>query len=535
MSNSNARLVFVDDSYPGIRYRGPWFESTDSLADSGSSGPIYQGSQRGVNDTASFTFSFSGTDLAVYGTSAVTRSVSTTQIDPQWSCVVDGAQIAYREPSQQPQNLYPLCDSAPMSDGPHNLTVVVSSIGGTVFWFDFLMVRLSPSSKEIEHPAVFYPFSDPAVQYTAGQWTNLPGKQGMLTQQVGTKVTWYGRMISGYPSGPSTGTYSIDGGAPVSFPIDGLLFNYTTRYQQIIFETPDIPMGKHNITVKYLGASTPLVLEYLVVQDGDLMFTGSEGPNPIDQDHPHQQPKTGILVGAIMGGLALLAMLGVIVFLLRKLRQRRRVKWLKEIDEGSPKVPQAMPPQYMVEATPFIDARGDRTPTNSPPTTPSPSASAAFTDGILSLPASHGSASMLPQHQSLSNFISSEKVRQAYLSGASPPSSTALLRPMSSVSYNASGGAHYASMSPSNLGATSLAGAGAQPRPSTAGSTSDEKVRMEYEHGIAVNRPLALVNAPSESEAPVTLVHHEDSGLRLAPDPHGAPTVLDVPPSYTPR
>jgi hypothetical protein len=75
-----------------------------------------------------------------------------------------------------------------MSDGPHNLTVVISSIGGTVFWFDFLMVRLSPSSKEIEHPAVFYPFSDPAVQYTAGQWTNLPGKQGMLTQQVGSTM-----------------------------------------------------------------------------------------------------------------------------------------------------------------------------------------------------------------------------------------------------------------------------------------------------------------------------------------------------------
>ena len=124
----------------------------------------------------------------MFGTSAITRSVSTTQIDPQWACVVDGGQIAYHEPSQQPQNLYPLCNSAPMSDGPHNLTVVVSSIGGTVFWFDFLTVRLSPSSTEIPHPAVFYSFSDPAVQYAAGQWTTLPENTGMLTQQVGSTM-----------------------------------------------------------------------------------------------------------------------------------------------------------------------------------------------------------------------------------------------------------------------------------------------------------------------------------------------------------
>lgn len=60
MANSSVRWILVDDSYPSIQYRGPWFESSDSLADAGVSGPIFQGSQHGVNDTASFTFSFSG-------------------------------------------------------------------------------------------------------------------------------------------------------------------------------------------------------------------------------------------------------------------------------------------------------------------------------------------------------------------------------------------------------------------------------------------------------------------------------------------
>ncbi|KAJ3494430.1 hypothetical protein NMY22_g20075 [Coprinellus aureogranulatus] len=89
---------------------------------------------------------------------------------------------------------------------------------------------------------------------------------------------------------------------------------------------------------------------------------------------------------------------------------------------------------------------------------------------------------------------------------------------------------------PSGSSAPPAASTSRRPGSSTSGGTrSDEKVRMEYENAVPVNRPMAIVNSDSESQGPVTMVHHEDSGIRMMQDPRGVPTVLDVPPEYTPQ
>lgn len=59
----STRWIFVDDTDSSITYRGPWSQSSEDVENGDVSGPIYGGSQRYTNGTASLTYTFSGEDL----------------------------------------------------------------------------------------------------------------------------------------------------------------------------------------------------------------------------------------------------------------------------------------------------------------------------------------------------------------------------------------------------------------------------------------------------------------------------------------
>lgn len=353
-------------------------------------------------------------------------------------------------------------------------------------------------------------------------------------------------MQSGYPSGSSRGRYSIDNGPAAEFTIEGLLLDGTTRFQQLIFETPDMPMGSHNLSVTYLGASTPLILEYMLVQGGDLVFTGNPPPpsNPAgdnktaasDNDSPHKV-STAVIVGAVVGGVAFLLLIGLVIFLVRKLKRRRQVTILHGIDgEDEPGVVKIL--NHTVEATSFMHSMSPAAATNtSLPASPAPSMGTVTTTTAtpgISRPYSQGGSSMLS-----AGGTSSCHPHHSMLSYVSASDEKALL-----ASRHASSSAYaYHTTTTQQVGMSS---AGYDPRlriveSTYAGSMTDsqrgssnEKARLAQGMG-----PLAVVNADvmaGHSDPPlgISLIHHQDSGVRL-PGPSAATgqQFVDIPPSYT--
>ncbi|KAJ2930702.1 hypothetical protein H1R20_g6396, partial [Candolleomyces eurysporus] len=564
----STRWILIDDTDSAIRYSGAWLQSSESVAGADVSGPIHGGTQRRVNtsEEASLTYTFSGTGFIVLGTSALTQ-LETGETDPQWACSIDGTALSNPPPIPTPQNRGILCVYS-VADGQHTLTLRAASQGAP-FWFDFLMINPSVSSaSSIANPTVFYSFQDPAIQYRKGQWLNVNGGEGMLTQEPGatmslsfsgTKATWYGSMLSGYPSGTSSATYSIDGGAPVTFNITGLLGG-AARRQQVIFETDTLSMGKHNISVQYLGASSPLVLDYLIIQNGDVILDGDTPPPTLGDYHPETKKHeggshTGVIVGGAIGGVALLVLLAIIFFLLRKLKRRRAAKQLMNIDDDGPTSP-ADHRTAMAEAIPFISQSHPERPTSmaytntTPGVSPSPSALTNFSAQQSARPLSgqtSNSALMQPQRMSTNTFNSAGPgVNDGFNAQRSSQALAQLYDPSVTSQFGAGTSTGYAA----TVGAsTSSSGPPPPPSGSSVDSAREEKRRLQY-HYENNNNPTVLAppssqNYGSSSAAmasgsggpPVggqepTLVHHQDSGIRMgAPSPQ----FVDVPPSYTPQ
>jgi hypothetical protein len=65
----------------------------------------------------------------------------------------------------------------------------------------------------------------------------------------------------------------------VNFLLKGLPPNTATTYNQKFFETSKMPAGQHKLVVTYLGNSqtTPLTLDYLVVQNGTITNSTTAG------------------------------------------------------------------------------------------------------------------------------------------------------------------------------------------------------------------------------------------------------------------
>ncbi|KAF5323054.1 hypothetical protein D9611_009376 [Ephemerocybe angulata] len=78
---------------------------------------------------------------------------------------------------------------------------------------------------------------------------------------VGTSITVYGTVPGGLLSRASS-TYSIDGGAPVTFvstPAIGV------QYNQVFFTSPTLPAASHTLTITNTGITADLFLDLLIV------------------------------------------------------------------------------------------------------------------------------------------------------------------------------------------------------------------------------------------------------------------------------
>ncbi|TFK31633.1 hypothetical protein BDQ12DRAFT_693806, partial [Crucibulum laeve] len=330
------RKVVVDDTDSSINYVGDgWFQDHGSTDNSGNFGPTYQHTLHGTKSNASLSYSFSGSNIQVYGTTAIHNNSGV--LDPWFECFIDGIRID-NSSFTFVENNWVLCQAPkPFTDGKHELTVNITS-AGTTFWFDDIQYVPSPDVP-LDTTTILIDDSDPAIVYD-NQWQALGGTSRMTTKTggsmtfnfTGKSISWVAFIPTELPHTSSSATYSIDGGPPSTFILNGLSPQSITIYNQIFFTTPDLTPGPHNITVtnRGSGSTTPLAIDYLLVTNASMPNTSnrdpsSTGSDPSQSSSPAQNNSgapIGAIVGGVVGGLVLTAvLLGLLFFWRRRRRQ----------------------------------------------------------------------------------------------------------------------------------------------------------------------------------------------------------------------
>ncbi|KIJ44148.1 hypothetical protein M422DRAFT_30652 [Sphaerobolus stellatus SS14] len=369
---SNQRRIVVDDTDSDIRYTGSWvLDQTGDLNKGGNFGPVYRNSVHSANTSdASFSYSFNGTSIDIWGSNNIANNSGV--ITPSWACYIDNIKLPDQAPFQFFENNWVLCSQDKLVDGPHELTVNVSTTGQH-FYFDYIeylpssTVSLSSKTLNVDH-------LDPAIQYGAG-WQDLGSTANMTSvagteltfEFIGTSLSWLGFIPTELPHNASNATFSVDGGSPATFRLPGLTSDSSnTIYNQVFFTTPNLTMGKHTLKVVHLGsrAQTPLTLTNMFLINGTFPSTPSNTqitqassssitPNQSVNSDSHKTT-IGAIIGVVLGGLALLLIIGGVLVWMRRQRNHReaRTRPRLEVDEmGYHSLP-APPVPFVVDAQP---------------------------------------------------------------------------------------------------------------------------------------------------------------------------------------
>jgi len=160
----------------------------------------------------------------------------------------------------------------------------------------------------------------------------LPGLIFLFILSKGTNLSWYGMYPRELPNASAPVTYTIDGGDATSISLKGVPHTASTAYNQLVFQTGVYPLGQHTLFVEYKGdnTTTPLVLDYLLVQRGTLKGTASIVTSSASPPSPSAKASTGVpirplvIAGFIMGLISLLLVVLLVLCAFQK-RKRKRV------------------------------------------------------------------------------------------------------------------------------------------------------------------------------------------------------------------
>ncbi|TFK19068.1 hypothetical protein FA15DRAFT_627243 [Coprinopsis marcescibilis] len=321
------RWVAIDDDDPSITYTGSWLTTDVDFGPLNKYGPPHGGSQHYTTTSGTLSFPFRGSRVVIFGTS---QQINTTSIvDPTWECAVDGT-VYPNTPGFNggyPMNMWPLCIIDLAFSEQHVLTVRAAAGDEGVFLIDLIQYRPDYELRDDLHPTVFIDSTDPAVKYSEGGWTaymnetmlSMTEGSKVSVQFNGTKATWVGWIPEDHPLGSSSGTYSIDGQPPTQFSIPGLSLDANgTLYGQRVLETPSLSRGAHTLEVVYGKSAAPLVLDYLIINNGDIFVspfqsptnTTAGGPEPTPpNDNNASQTPIGAIVGGAVGGFSFIVAL----------------------------------------------------------------------------------------------------------------------------------------------------------------------------------------------------------------------------------
>lgn len=157
---------------------------------------------------------------------------------------------------------------------------------------------------------------------------------------TGTFLTWLGFYDNTLPIAATTATYSIDGHSPITFNLNGASAVDTgVQYNQVFFHSNQLSPGLHNLDVVYLGnsATTPLTLYEVFLENNtsssssSTSSSSSETPTSSstststgfsNQRTTNHSSNLGPIIGAVVGGLALIVFAILAIFFLRRRNNR---------------------------------------------------------------------------------------------------------------------------------------------------------------------------------------------------------------------
>ncbi|KAF8155938.1 hypothetical protein B0H34DRAFT_659542 [Crassisporium funariophilum] len=370
--------VIIDDNGGQFQYAGgewtlstleQWFGATS----------WYPGFAVDGTEFGSFTFTFEGTSVAFIGNTpdsqAVLFQTATVSIDggtPYNITYGDVPPPAYRQWYQSPT----------LADGPH--TIRMGHLAMTAV--DFALVRVG-SQTPLSGKRVFVDNDNAAFKYD-GTWsretgqfnagslpdgfpvgnsthrTSTPGST-MTFRFSGTAASIYG-IFDWANIGRLAATYTLDGvtdaqnyvvtaATPQHLNNDGQASNF------LLFSYDSLPSGDHTLVINVTNCvSQTFMLDYITYSPSfsslaampNLTATvtppsSSSLPNPstspsstapstsqVSQNEISKKAPVGVIVGGVVGGLVLLALLA---FLLIWIRKRRRAKSAQETVQSFPR------------------------------------------------------------------------------------------------------------------------------------------------------------------------------------------------------
>ena len=138
----------------------------------------------------------------------------------------------------------------------------------------------------------------------------------------------------------TTATYAIDGQAPITFNLNGASSQSTgVQFNQIFFQTDQLPAGPHKLNVVYQGNfnTTPLSFSVLLLQNGtsnsstttptsssasiisSFLTSPSVSASASVSNGADHSSKTGVIVGGVVASLIVSVCFAILVcFLLRR-------------------------------------------------------------------------------------------------------------------------------------------------------------------------------------------------------------------------
>ncbi|KAF8816837.1 hypothetical protein BYT27DRAFT_7076418 [Phlegmacium glaucopus] len=331
------RFINVDDVDSEIQYTGPWFPDEGSQDSLGHNGPTYRSTLHGTKSDASLSFAFNGTQFRVVGSINIRNDSGV--VDPTWQCFIDDINIDPIPPSPDPENNWIFCEQDTLLDGPHTITVNVTVLKNQTFWIDKIQYVPSPNVS-LDQAVIVVDNSDPQLQYGPGwrvwYYANITTMTGstFTFNFIGVSLGWYGPLIPDFPLVSSPATYSIDGQIPISFLLTGVPASTPAANNHKFFETTQLTPGPHTLEVVYEGTdSTPLTLDYLLIQNGTLPSTTTS----VSSHANSASAPVGAIAGGVIGGLALIVLV-ILGFLLLRRHQKRaaqsKAKWHRHQNPG---------------------------------------------------------------------------------------------------------------------------------------------------------------------------------------------------------
>ena len=199
-------MVVIDDFDTRIQYSEGWDEErSDQFNAVGTSGPPLYYTMHSITGSGSLRFDFVGayTSKACWshstgcvGTAAILSGMSIglgfDSQDHRWVCYVDNANIPSPPPPPHGahENQWTLCQISGLADGPHTLTVDITT--SRRFYFDYLRYTPSPSAST-GNEVVWIPNTDDDLRFDTS-WRELqPTGNITVTQAAAFSFEFIGK------------------------------------------------------------------------------------------------------------------------------------------------------------------------------------------------------------------------------------------------------------------------------------------------------------------------------------------------------